>query len=44
LLYSHREGDSASPATARETEVVECINLLTNIVDYNDRLKFDLTN
>jgi putative iron-regulated protein len=44
LLYSNREGDSASPATARETEVVECINLLTNIVDYNDRLKFDLTN
>ena len=44
LLYSNREGDSASPATARETEVVECINLLSNIVDYNDRLKFDLTN
>ena len=44
LLYSNREGDSASPATARETEVVECINLLTNIIDYNDRLKFDLTN
>ena len=44
LLYSNREGDSASPATARETEVVECINLLTNIVDYNDRLKSDLTN
>jgi putative iron-regulated protein len=44
LLYSSREGDSASPATARETEVVECINLLTNIIDYNDRLKFDLTN
>ena len=44
LLYSNREVDSASPATARETEVVECINLLSNIVDYNDRLKFDLTN
>ena len=44
LLYSNREGDSASPATARETEVVECINLLTNIVDYNDRLKSDLPN
>ena len=44
LLYSNREGDSASPATAREAEVVECINLLTNIVDYNDRLKFDLIN
>ena len=44
LLYSNREGDSASPATAREAEVVECINLLTNIIDYNDRLKFDLTN
>jgi putative iron-regulated protein len=44
LLYSNREGDSASPANARETEIVECINLLTNIIDYNDRLKFDLTN
>ena len=44
LLYSNREGDSASPTTARETEVVECINLLTIIIDYNDRLKFDLTN
>ena len=44
LLYSNREGDSASPTTAGETEVVECINLLTIIIDYNDRLKFDLTN
>jgi putative iron-regulated protein len=44
LLYRNREGDSASPANARETEIVECINLLTNIIDYNDRLKFDLTN
>ena len=42
LLYSNRESDSAG--TSNETEIVECINLLTNIIDYNDRLKFDLTN
>lgn len=44
LLYSNRENDSASPANEKETEIVECINLLTNMIDYNDRLKFDLTN
>ncbi|MBL4582786.1 MAG: imelysin family protein [Gammaproteobacteria bacterium] len=44
LLYSNTESDSADPANERETEIVECINLLTNIIDYNDRLKFDLTN
>ena len=44
LLYSNRESDSAGTANERETEIVECINLLTNIIDYNDRLKFDLTN
>lgn len=44
LLYGNRESDAASTANERETEIVECINLLTNIIDYNDRLKFDLTN
>ena len=44
LLYSNRESDSAGTTNERETEIVECINLLTNIIDYNDRLKFDLTN
>ena len=44
LLYSNRESDSADTMNERETEIVECINLLTNIIDYNDRLKFDLTN
>ncbi len=44
LLYSNRESDSADTTNERETEIVECINLLTNIIDYNDRLKFDLTN
>ena len=44
LLYSNRESDSAASTNERETEIVECINLLTNIIDYNDRLKFDLTN
>ncbi len=44
LLYSNTESDSASPTNERETEIVECISLLTNLIDYNDRLKFDLTN
>ena len=44
LLYSNRESDSAGTTNERETEIVECINLLTNIIDYNDRLKFDLKN
>lgn len=44
LLYSNTEDAPASPTTERETEIVECINLLTNMIDYNDRLKFDLTN
>lgn len=44
LLYSNKESDSAGPTNVAETEIVECINLLTNIIDYNDRLKFDLTN
>ena len=44
LLYSNRESDSAGTTNERETEIVGCINLLTNIIDYNDRLKFDLTN
>ena len=44
LLYSNMESDSAGPTNERDTEIVECINLLTNMIDYNDRLKFDLTN
>lgn len=44
LLYSERVGGLAVPTNQIETEVVECINLLTNMIDYNDRLKFDLTN
>ncbi|GJM11748.1 MAG: hypothetical protein DHS20C12_01510 [Pseudohongiella sp.] len=42
LLYANSESDAVAPTT--ETEIVECINLLTNMIDYNDRLKFDLTN
>lgn len=45
LLYSNsREPHLTGAANERETEIVECINLLTNMIDYNDRLKFDLTN
>jgi hypothetical protein len=44
LLYSNRERDLAGTTNERESEIVECINLLTNIIDYNDKLKLDLTN
>ena len=44
LLYSNRERDLAGTTNERESEIVECINLLTNIIDYNDKLKFDLIN
>ena len=44
LLYSNSEKVLAGTTNERESEVVECINLLTNIIHYNDKLKFDLTN
>jgi len=44
LLYSNIRNATMEPTNEQETEVVECINLLTNMIDYNDRLKFDLTN
>ena len=44
LLYSNSEKVLAGTANERESEVVDCINLLTNIIHYNDKLKFDLTN
>ena len=44
LLYSNKEIELTGPTNERETEIVECINLITNMIDYNDRLKFDLTN
>lgn len=45
LLYSNaREDELTDARNERETEIVECINLLTNMIDYNERLKFDLTN
>jgi len=44
LLYSNRERDLAGTTNERESEIVECINLLTNIINYNDKLKFDLIN
>jgi len=44
LLYNNRESVSTGPTNERESEIVECINLITNMIDYNDRLKFDLTN
>ena len=44
LLYDKRASDSVGPSNEREAEIVECINLLTNIIHSIDRLKFDLTN
>ena len=44
LLYDKRASDSVGPTNERETEIVECINLLTNMIHSTDRLKFDLTN
>ena len=44
LLYSSRERDLSGTANERESEIVECINLLTNIIDYNEKVKFDLIN
>ena len=43
LLYDNRASDSVGPTNERESEIVECINLLTNIIDYNNKLKLDLT-
>jgi putative iron-regulated protein len=44
LLYSERDSTTTEGSNEREIEIVECINLLTNMIDYNNRLKFDLTN
>ena len=42
LLYSDTDNDTASTSTEREIGVVECINLLTNMIDNIDRLKLEL--
>lgn len=39
LLYSNTDNDTASTSTEREIGVVECINLLTNMIDNIDRLE-----
>ena len=44
LLYGKNASDLVGLTNERETKVVECINLLTNMIHSNDRLKFDLTN
>lgn len=44
LQYGNTASDSVGPTNERESEIVECINLLTNIINYNDKLKLDLTN
>lgn len=44
LLYGNRASVPVGPANEKETEIVECINRLNNMIHSNDRLKFDLTN
>ena len=44
LLYGNTASDSVGPTNEKESQIVECINLLTNIIDYNDKLKLDLSN
>ncbi len=44
LLYSNMEIETASTSNQMEIEVVECINLLTNMIDYLDQLKFEISN
>ena len=43
LLYSNTDNDTASTSTEREIGVVECINLLTNMIDNIDRIKLELS-
>ncbi len=42
LLYTNADREVASASNQNEIEVVECINLLTNMVDHIERLKFEL--
>lgn len=42
LLYSDIDSDAANNSNQMEIEVVECINLLTNMIDHLDQLKFEL--
>lgn len=44
LLYTNVDSETANASNQNEIEVVECINLLTNMVDHIERLKFELTN
>jgi uncharacterized iron-regulated protein len=44
LLYSRTDNEQMSAASEKEYEIVECINLLTNMITYIDRLKFELLN
>lgn len=45
LLYSDLDRSPASDTPLKsEFEVVECINLLTNMIDYLEQLKFGLSN
>ena len=42
LLYSSVDRQTAEASPQSEVEVVECINLLTNMVDHIERLKIEL--
>lgn len=42
LLYSNVASETLRDSSQGEVEVVECINLLTNMVDHIERLKFEV--
>ncbi len=44
LLYSSIDSETAGTPNQMEIEIVECINLLTNMIDYLDQLKFEISN
>lgn len=44
LLYSSVDSEIAEASRQNEIEIVSCINLLTNMVDHIERLKFELLN
>lgn len=44
LLYSNIESDMTNLTNENEIEIVECINLLTNMVGHIDRLRSELAN
>ncbi|MEX0963197.1 MAG: imelysin family protein [Pseudohongiellaceae bacterium] len=44
LLYRNLDSATTTPLNQGQIEIVECINLLTNMVSHIERLKFELSN